>query len=110
MPPTSGNSIDADFFRVHLPRQAAAMGGSMVEVHLQGGVHYMVRRVELAETDYALLEVYPQGGIDEDARRLRTRPSRPQEMVFDRVVVPYANISYVFLSMTDPMHVFLPPA
>ncbi len=102
-----GTTIDADYFHTHLLKQIEALGSVAVEVHLHGGVHYLVRRIETAESSYVLLEVYPQGGLDEEARRARTRPTHPGQVLFDRVAVPYASISYVFLTVTDPVHVVL---
>jgi hypothetical protein len=95
--------LNAEYFRTHLPQQVGELGNTaMAEVHLHGGAVFRVRAIgEIAES-YVLLEVYPREGVTEESMQSRHKYRQTEEVVYDRIAVPYGTIAYVFLTIMTP--------
>jgi hypothetical protein len=95
--------LNAEYFRTHLPQQVREFGNTaMAEVHLHGGAVFRVRAIGEITESYVLLEVYPQEGVTEESMQARNKYRGTQEVVYDRVAVPYGTIAYVFLTIMTP--------
>jgi len=98
--------IDKQYFEQDLPELCRKLGdGLRFEVRLIDGDTIDVFRVDTVRNGYVLLTVLPAGGLDISgvARRMR---EGVDEVLLDRMAVPYSQISHVFLT---PARDVLPP-
>jgi hypothetical protein len=98
--------FDAVYFKEHLPAQIQQLGAGAcsVAVHLTDGSRFIVRRHDPDgfQSGYVLLEVYPQEGRTKESLEKRRKPGGTDEVFFDRVAIPYEQITRVFLTLVVP--------
>lgn len=93
--------FDADFFETHAITQLEEMGAgnTTLEVHFHRRDIQLVHRIVATYPGYVILEVYPEEGVNQDSKSKRMGND---EVIWDRIVVPYSEISMVFMSVTEP--------
>ena len=94
--------FDAEYFNKHVLEQIDELGSCSVEIHLHGGVCFRVRKLGTIASGYVLLEVFPQEGTTKASKTARQRPG-DNEVFYDRVAIAYNSISYVLLTMKEPL-------
>jgi hypothetical protein len=83
--------------RRHLAAMQSPSGVSLV-LHLHGGVRYTVHGFEEFLDGYCVARVYP----GEDELKDELPRDRSGAAIFDRLVLPYAAISYLTLTGREP--------
>jgi hypothetical protein len=98
--------FDAVYFKEHLPAQIQQLGAGAcsVVVHLTDGSRFIVRGLDPdgVQSGFVLLEVYPPEGLTEKAKEKRRKPGGTDDVFFDRVAIPYEQITRVFLTLVVP--------
>jgi len=102
--------FDAEYFNTHIYQQIEQLGAgsTTTEVHLRDGTVYRVRKLGDVHSGYVLLEVYPTEGAGPDSRERRKKPGGTEEVFYDRLAVPYDQITKVLLTITEPTDDNLP--
>ncbi len=97
--------FDVEYFTKHVVDQINELGSGScsVEILLHNGVSFRVRRLGTVANGYVLLEVFPQEGVTEESKAARKKPGGTDEVFFDRVAIAYNSISYVFLTVKEPL-------
>ena len=95
--------FDANYFNGHFYEQINELGGCVcrVEIHLYNGSLYNVHALKKIEQSYITFEVYPPEGVTEKSKTARRKVGGNEEVFFDRIAIPYENISLVLLTLKD---------
>ncbi len=97
--------LDKDYFATGLYAQIEehfGAGHATARVHLFDGSDFAVNKIVSALDHYVILSVYPDT-VNDQERESRTKYADPtKEVHWDHIVVPYAAIARVLVTIKDP--------
>ena len=85
----------------HLQKMEASSGTSLI-LHLVNGESYVVRNFAQFLDTYCIAAVYPAKALSADSLRDAIPDDDKNDLVFDRIMVPYPAIAYVTLTAREP--------
>jgi hypothetical protein len=93
--------IDQEFFKDRLADQVTSMGECTGIIHLHNGQEFRIRRIVETYRGYVAFEVFPAEGMSDESKEKRKKKPGDGTVIYDRIIVPYENISYVLLTIAE---------
>jgi hypothetical protein len=85
-------------------REMASPNGVTLVLHLATGERYTVHRIAEFLEHHFVAEVFPEGGMSIESLRDAVPTGSKGELIFDRLMLSYATVTYLTLTAREPEH------